>query len=131
MRRTRDAGRSRAIVRELNDRYVITPNDMIQTMCQEVGHDLGLGHQNPPTSGSCMEQGSLWLTPNAHDYDQLAAIHRHSDGYRTTMGAPGSFLPLLDEEIAVEAQAIETGCIQIISWADGSETTQELPISAC
>ena len=62
-------------------------------MCQEVGHDYGLGHVNenfnPPNTGSCMDYtndpdgggtyGPSNEYPNSHDYAQLATIYSHSD----------------------------------------------------
>ena len=69
-------------------------------MCQEVGHDFGLAHQNeefgPPNLGSCMDYtndpdgggayGEDNLNPNNHDYNQLLAIYSHTDSF-TTIGA--------------------------------------------
>ena len=60
-------------------------------MCQEVGHTLGLDHQNEtydtPNLGTCMDytsdpDGTIngWLSnehPNQHDYDQLETIYAH------------------------------------------------------
>ncbi|MGH3712647.1 MAG: hypothetical protein ACRDT4_04190 [Micromonosporaceae bacterium] len=55
-------------------------------MCQEVGHDWGLGHQDEnftnPNLGTCMDYTNDWSTnqhPNQHDYDQLTSIYSHSD----------------------------------------------------
>ncbi len=55
-------------------------------ICQEIGHTLGLGHNdenfnNDPT-GTCMDYSSNPVPnqhPNQHDYDQLVAIYSHSD----------------------------------------------------
>jgi hypothetical protein len=62
-------------------------------MCQEVGHDFGLDHQdeafNNPNRGSCMDytndpDGSPTnlsnLSPNQHDFDQLASMYLSSGG---------------------------------------------------
>ncbi len=50
-------------------------------MCQEVGHTLGLDHQDEvfdnPNLETCMDYTNDPSTnqhPNAHDYDQLATI---------------------------------------------------------
>ena len=59
-------------------------------MCQEVGHTLGLDHQdedfgNPPL-GTCMDYTSDPTPnqhPNQHDYDQLEAIYEHLDSTTT------------------------------------------------
>ncbi len=64
-------------------------------MCQEIGHTLGLDHQDVNMTnlnlGSCMDysndpsgskgtNGTLKNTrPNAHDYDQLQSIYKHLD----------------------------------------------------
>lgn len=68
-------------------------------MCQEVGHTLGLDHQDEIFSntnlGTCMDytddpDGTLKsqpsnLHPNVHDYEQLEAIYAHLDSI-TTVG---------------------------------------------
>jgi len=62
-------------------------------MCQEVGHTLGLDHQdenfNNANLGTCMDYTSNPGTnqhPNAHDYAQLESIYAHLDT-TTTVGA--------------------------------------------
>lgn len=62
-------------------------------MCQEVGHTIGLDHQdedfgNEPL-GTCMDYSSDPIPnqhPNAHDYDELGDIYAHLDS-ATTVGA--------------------------------------------
>ena len=72
-------------------------------MCQEVGHTLGLDHQDETRDnrnlGSCMDYtndpdggaGGASATdpsnehPNQHDYNQLVTIYSHTD-LRTTVG---------------------------------------------
>ena len=57
-------------------------------MCQEVGHDFGLDHQdenfNNPNLGTCMDYTNDPSTnqhPNAHDYEELDIIYKsHLDG---------------------------------------------------
>ena len=65
-------------------------------MCQEIGHDWGLDHQdenfNNANLGTCMDYTNDPGTnqhPNQHDYDQLAAIYAHNDsgGNRGNSGA--------------------------------------------
>jgi len=63
-------------------------------MCQEVGHTLGLDHQDEifdnPNLGTCMDYTQNPATnqhPNQHDYDQLATIYQHLDS-TTTLSAP-------------------------------------------
>lgn len=59
-------------------------------LCQEVGHDLGLDHVN---TASCMNDdndtlnNTAYLSPNAHDYQQLQAIYSHLDGQTTSNSA--------------------------------------------
>jgi hypothetical protein len=60
-------------------------------MCQEIGHDFGLDHQHGvPT---CMEDnnGTLntasYVTPNAHDYNELATIYSHLDSFNSAKSA--------------------------------------------
>ena len=81
-------------------------------MCQELGHTLGLGHQDEDTAnanlGSCMDytsdptgtkgtNGTLNNTrPNAHDYQQLSAIYNHLDSSQlssTTLSGSTSAAP--------------------------------------
>jgi hypothetical protein len=68
-------------------------------MCQEVGHTLGLDHQD--TSGAslntCMDYynntsstDTKSTTPNQHDYDELGTIYAHLDSSTTVGGAPAS-----------------------------------------
>jgi hypothetical protein len=61
--------------------------------CQEVGHTLGLDHQdenfNNANLGTCMDYTNDPSTnqhPNAHDYDELETIYSHMDS-TTTIGA--------------------------------------------
>ena len=65
-------------------------------MCQEVGHDFGLDHQNEafdnPNLGTCMDYtsdpggidasnaGIDNLSPNQHDFDQLASMYLNTGG---------------------------------------------------
>ncbi len=58
--------------------------------CQEVGHTLGLDHQDETFDnqnlGTCMDYTNDPSTnqhPNAHDYDQLATIYSHLDSTTT------------------------------------------------
>jgi hypothetical protein len=89
---------------KLNDTYMNTPRydttawrNLVS--CQEVGHMLGLDHQDEnfenPSLGSCMDytsDPSANQHPNQHDYEQLQTIYAHLDA-TTTIGAeptPGS-----------------------------------------
>jgi hypothetical protein len=63
--------------------------------CQELGHDLGLDHQdedfNNTPKYTCMDyQDPPFAYPNTHDYDELVSMYAHSDSYDSydTGGAP-------------------------------------------
>ena len=75
-------------VTKVNDSYFNTstyndPNAKRHVLCQEIGHDFGLHHQNSATSESCMDGNGLFdpafFSPNQHDYDQLETIYLHLD----------------------------------------------------
>ena len=89
---------------KVNDTYFKTakyntPAWRNTVMCQEVGHTLGLDHQdeafNNSNLGTCMDytndpDGALYGQlsnehPNAHDYEELALIYAHLDA-TTTVG---------------------------------------------
>ena len=82
---------------KLNDSYFNmpaynTPAWRQFVVCQEIGHTLGLDHQDEnfgnPNLGTCMDYTSDPSTnqhPNAHDYEQLQTIYAHLDS-TTTVG---------------------------------------------
>ena len=97
---------------KVNDTYFDTPtyNTLAWrrlVMCQEIGHDFGLDHQDETNSnanlGSCMDytndpDGGLGGAssndpsnehPNRHDYDQIATIYAHLDGLGGGSTCPG------------------------------------------
>ncbi|MDP2671788.1 MAG: hypothetical protein Q8P13_05025 [bacterium] len=91
-------------VTKLNDTYFKTstynsPGWRNLVMCQEVGHTLGLDHQdedfyNLPL-GSCMDYTSEPTPnqhPNQHDYDELETIYSHLDSF-TSLKATSQKLP--------------------------------------
>ena len=66
-------------------------------MCQEVGHTLGLNHQdesfNNPNLLTCMDYTNDPSTnqhPNQHDYELLVAIYAHSDSTTTVSASTTS-----------------------------------------
>jgi hypothetical protein len=94
-----------------------TPAWRRYVMCQELGHVLGLAHQDEnsanPNLGSCMDYtsdptGTLGTTgllsnlkPNAHDYRQIAAAHGHLDSTQlstTKVSASTSAAPAAEAE---------------------------------
>jgi len=76
---------------KLNDYYFSmshynTPAWKQSVTCQELGHNVGLGHQDENFDNqslfSCMDyQDPPFENPNAHDYEQLTTIYNHYDGY--------------------------------------------------
>ena len=63
-------------------------------MCQEVGHTLGLNHQDEAFGnanlGTCMDYTNDPLTnqfPNQHDYDELEAMYAHLDSANTVLAS--------------------------------------------
>ena len=98
---------------KLNDTYFNTaqyntPAWRNLVMCQEVGHTLGLDHQdtdfNNPPLGTCMDYTSDPTPnqhPNQHDYDELATIYAHTDSSTT-----------------VSTFAVANGADSIEDWGD-------------
>ena len=96
---------------KVNDTYFNTatynrPEWKNLVMCQEVGHTLGLDHQDTifdnANLGTCMDYTSNPLGPpdnqhpNQHDYDELVIIYTHRDNSSTlsssvSPSARGSF----------------------------------------
>jgi len=91
-------------VAKLNDTYFNTakyntPEERNSVMCQEVGHTLGLDHQdedpNNTSLGTCMDYSNNPIYdqhPNAHDYEQLGIIYAHFDS-TTTVGQTVNDMP--------------------------------------
>jgi hypothetical protein len=89
---------TRGVVR-LNDTYFQTsrynrPAWRALVSCQEVGHTLGLEHQDEdptnPNLDTCMDYTNRPFSnqhPNQHDYDQLSEIYEHLDD-SSTLGKP-------------------------------------------
>lgn len=98
---------------KLNDSYFKTasyntPAWRQLVMCQEVGHNFGLGHQdenfNNENLGSCMDytrSPDSNQHPNAHDYAQLEAIYSHDDDSTTLAAMPAAMANL---ELATRGQ---------------------------
>lgn len=67
--------------------YWADPDEKRHVMCQEVGHLFGLGHtsEDGSSQNTCMDysQSSTSISPNAHDFQELATIYAHSDSYDT------------------------------------------------
>jgi hypothetical protein len=56
-------------------------------MCQELGHTIGLGHtsEDGSSQNTCMDYStsSTSVSPNSHDYNQLASQYGHTDSYNS------------------------------------------------
>ncbi len=84
---------------KLNDSYFDTPyydspQWRLSVTCQELGHNVGLGHQdenfNNTSLESCMDyQDPPWEFANAHDFEQLETIYGHTDSYDSYAGDGG------------------------------------------
>lgn len=77
---------------KMNDSYFSDtvrygPTARRQVMCQEIGHTLGLTHQDASGAdlNTCMDYADALdnPSPNAHDYDQLQTIYSHTDSTTT------------------------------------------------
>ena len=78
---------------KMNDSYFnmayYSGDDWKQSVtCQELGHDIGLGHQDEDFDNeslfSCMDyQDPPYEYPNRHDYDQLGIMYGHTDSYNS------------------------------------------------
>lgn len=88
-------------------------------LCQEIGHDFGLDHQD---GVSCMDDNlsfindPAYVSPNAHDYDQLNTIYTHLDSF-STVAASVHIAPTT----IVESDATGT-TVTTIFWADPDVT---------
>lgn len=80
--------------------------------CQEIGHTFGLDHQDENFSnlplGTCMDYTSDPTPnqhPNQHDYDQLALIYSHTDGFTTLAKSLLSSVALSDNGDSTDEHA--------------------------
>ncbi len=85
---------------KMNDSYFSSPsyNETARqhVVCQEIGHDWGLGHQDESGAdlNTCMDYSNALDNPhpNAHDYDQLVTIYgEHTDTTTTIAAMPAGF----------------------------------------
>ena len=138
---------------KVNDTYFNTaryntPAWRASVMCQEVGHTLGLSHNDEDfstTNKTCMDYSNNPAEnqrPNAHDYQMLEQIYAHTDS-TTTVGTAAAALPHppamreleLDErrqwgklvaasrKAGVEVYELDFGgghkVVTFVTWADG------------
>ncbi|MBI2777729.1 MAG: hypothetical protein HYX57_10780 [Chloroflexi bacterium] len=90
-------------------------------MCQEVGHALGLDHQdtdfNNANLGTCMDYTntpSSNQSPNAHDYNELALIYAHLDSTTTIASAPA-----LPSAASAAGRAADAAWGRLVKVTDG------------
>lgn len=107
---------------KLNDTYFNTatynkPEWKNLVLCQELGHTVGLDHQDEnfsnPVLGTCMDYTSTTNSPgsnqypNYHDFEQLKTIYSHVDTTGTSSSAttsPGRAPPELFDDMNVQSQ---------------------------
>jgi len=78
---------------KMNEYYSWKQDSRQSVTCQEIGHTLGLGHQDTNSFntnlGTCMDYTSSPLAVpnnialNQHDLNQLNSMYTHTDGYTT------------------------------------------------
>jgi hypothetical protein len=138
---------------KVNDTYYATPKYNTTAwrnlvMCQEVGHTLGLAHQDEnfdnANLGTCMDYTSDPTSnqhPNGHDYDELALIYNHVDSTTTVdqsaqlppamndidFEGPGQWGRLISESASGRKQVYELDfgggnkVVTAVIWAEGEE----------
>ena len=119
-------------VTKVNDSYFLTsryntPAWRRLVMCQEIGHDFGLDHQDETFDngnlGTCMDYTSdpdgppSNEHPNAHDYAQLESIYSHLDSTTTISQSANSAAGL-----AAAAQLERGQFGQLIRSTNGGRT---------
>jgi len=84
---------------KMNDSYLAsgyTETNKQHVICQEIGHDWGLTHQDESGAdlNTCMDYSSALDNPhpNAHDYAELETIYSHLDSTTTIAAMPAGFL---------------------------------------
>ena len=68
---------------QLNRSYLLTQSQKHTAINHEVGHTLGLAHENATVM--CPVLCGI-ENPVSHDYEVLAEVNAHVDGYSTTVG---------------------------------------------
>lgn len=84
---------------KMNDSYLASSSysetNRQHVICQEIGHDWGLGHQDESGAdlNTCMDYSNNLdnPSPNQHDYDQLLTIYSHLDSTTTIAAMPPGF----------------------------------------
>ena len=121
-------------VTKVNDSYFSTatyntPAWRRMVLCQEVGHDFGLTHQDENFSNAnlntCMDYTSSPLgnqQPNAHDYEQLGCIYDGHDYGTPSTHATGCSGPLSGTKTGNSTYVEELGngrrVVTHVFWVD-------------
>ena len=113
---------------KLNDTYLNNPRRFPQysnpvwrqgTLCHELGHTLGLDHQD---EGSCMDNvsnpSSEDMRPNAHDHEQLEEIYGSHIDNTNTSSRVGSEMPAALKDIDTTDPAQRDRQIRKSGWEE-------------
>lgn len=140
----RDGHITQATVR-LNDTYFSkAPYDTAAwrdlVMCQEVGHALGLSHQDEDYAnanlGSCMDYTRSPGTnrrPNQHDHQQLSSTYRHLDSTSTLGGGAAGTTTKVRTAVtggtSTFVRELGEGDVVVshVMWADGRGHHEAMP----
>ena len=84
---------------KMNDSYLAsasyTETNRQHVICQEIGHDWGLTHQDESGAdlNTCMDYSNALDNPhpNSHDYSMLETIYAHLDSTTTIAATPPGF----------------------------------------
>jgi hypothetical protein len=110
-------------------------NEKLHVMCQEVGHDFGLGHtsEDGSSQNTCMDYFSntgpnatstTSTHPNAHDYALLEDIYRHLDASSTIALSSAAGPTMADREgvLPYQSQRRDSKRFSVLTerFADGS-----------
>lgn len=93
-------------------------------LCQEVGHTFGLDHPSENrevNTGSCMDYYKVPnITPNDHDFNQLAQIYNHTDTTATVKAfasSPGALRRVRDD-LWVQDLGGDQRRVVFVTWTD-------------
>lgn len=113
---------------KMNDTYLASSSysetNRQHVMCQEIGHDWGLGHQDESGAdlNTCMDYSNTLdnPSPNAHDFDQLVTIYgSHTDS--TTTIATGLAGKGSGKPASVERDDRISSSVITENYSDGSK----------
>ena len=115
---------------KMNDSYLASSsyNETARqhVMCQEIGHDFGLGHQDESGAdlNTCMDYADALdnPSPNAHDYQQLQTIYdSHTDSSSTIAAAASSAAERGEQPTKTEREDRIASSTVTEHFADGSK----------